>query len=94
MPKEYDYKELLKRARDRLPKTVIEHERFQVPEVDVLIEGKTTVVRNFTELADAINREPADILEVEAPLGAFQFIIQGKEGAGGSDSFVIEDLLK
>lgn len=62
MPKEYDYKELLKRARNRLPKTVIEHERFQVPEVDVLIEGKTTVVRNFTDIADAVNREPADVL--------------------------------
>lgn len=41
-----------------------------------------------------LDSEPADILEVEAPLGAFQFIIQGKEGAGGSDSFEIEDLLK
>jgi acetoacetate decarboxylase len=41
-----------------------------------------------------LESDPADILEVEAPLGAFQFVIQGREGAGGSDSFVIEDLLR
>ncbi|UCF08054.1 MAG: translation initiation factor IF-2 subunit beta [Thermoplasmata archaeon] len=62
MSEKYDYEALLKRARERLPPDVIEHERFQVPELDVLIEGKTTVVRNFQDLADAINREPADIL--------------------------------
>lgn len=62
MSQNYDYKTLLKRARDKLPKTIDEHERFQVPELDVLIEGKTTVVRNFSEVADAVNRNPADIL--------------------------------
>ena len=62
MSKTYDYKALLERARDKLPKAISEHERFQVPELDMLIEGKTTVVRNFADIADAINRDPADIL--------------------------------
>lgn len=62
MAEEYDYKTLLKRARDKLPKAISEHTRFQVPELDVLIEGKTTVVRNFAEIANAVNRDPADIL--------------------------------
>jgi translation initiation factor 2 subunit 2 len=62
MSDNYDYKNLLKRARDKLPSSVTEHSRFQIPELDVLIEGKTTVVRNFGDIADAINRDPQDIL--------------------------------
>jgi translation initiation factor 2 subunit 2 len=62
MAEGYDYQTLLKRARDKLPKAISDHARFQVPELDVLIEGKTTVVRNFAEIASAINRDPADIL--------------------------------
>ncbi|UCG68855.1 MAG: translation initiation factor IF-2 subunit beta [Thermoplasmata archaeon] len=62
MAEGYDYQTLLKRARDKLPKAISEHARFQVPELDVLIEGKTTVVRNFADIASAINRDQADIL--------------------------------
>lgn len=62
MSEKYDYKALLERAREKLPKGISGHSRFQVPELDVLIEGKTTVVRNFVDIANAINRDPADIL--------------------------------
>lgn len=62
MTDNYDYSSLLKRARDKLPSKVTEHSRFQIPELDVLIEGKTTVVRNFGDIADVINRDPSDIL--------------------------------
>lgn len=62
MANDYEYKKLLERARDKLPSSITEHSRFQIPEPDMFIEGKTTVVRNFTDIADAINREPADIL--------------------------------
>lgn len=59
---ELDYDELLERARESLPEKVITRERFKVPDVDVLIEGKTTVLRNFDEIASAVNREPSQIL--------------------------------
>jgi translation initiation factor 2 subunit 2 len=62
MAEKYDYKALLKRARDKLPTAVSEHSRFQIPEIDILIEGKTTVLRNFADIASAVNRDPADIL--------------------------------
>lgn len=62
MSSDYDYKALLKRARERIPKGISEHARFQVPELDILIEGKTTVVRNFYEVADVINRDPTEVL--------------------------------
>ncbi|MFQ5909174.1 MAG: translation initiation factor IF-2 subunit beta [Thermoplasmata archaeon] len=57
-----DYENLLKRARENLPERIITRERFRVPEVDVFLEGKTTVFRNFEEIASAINREPSQIL--------------------------------
>lgn len=61
MPK-FDYDAMLSRAKDKLPKKSIEKERFQIPEPDVLVEGKTTLFRNFGEIADAIHREPNQIL--------------------------------
>ena len=62
MSNNYDYKKLVARARDKLPTAITEHSRFQIPELEMFIEGKTTVVRNFTDIADAINRDPQDIL--------------------------------
>ncbi|MFQ6107176.1 MAG: translation initiation factor IF-2 subunit beta [Thermoplasmata archaeon] len=59
---ELDYDTLLRRARDNLPERIITRERFKVPEVDVFLEGKTTVFRNLEEIASAINREPSQIL--------------------------------
>ncbi|MFQ6060434.1 MAG: translation initiation factor IF-2 subunit beta [Thermoplasmata archaeon] len=56
------YEELLERAREALPAKVTTHERFRIPDVDVFLEGKTTVLRNFEEIANAINRDPQQIL--------------------------------
>jgi translation initiation factor 2 subunit 2 len=59
---EQDYQALLKRAREKLPEKVITHERFQIPDADVFLEGKTTVLRNFEDIANAVNREPQHVL--------------------------------
>ncbi len=60
---EYDYSKLLKRARAGLPSKIEEHERFQLPEAELLIEGKITVFRNFGDIIDKINREPVHLLQ-------------------------------
>lgn len=54
---EYNYKALLKKARDEMPEKVIHQERFEIPKAEVLYEGKSTVLRNFADIADTINRE-------------------------------------
>ncbi|UCD92758.1 MAG: translation initiation factor IF-2 subunit beta [Methanobacteriota archaeon] len=59
---EQDYNDLLKRAREGLPEKVIAHERFKIPDADVFIEGKTTVLRNFEDISNAIDREPQQVL--------------------------------
>jgi len=57
-----DYSSLLTRAKSQLPQSISAHERFQVPAADVLIEGKTTVLRNFEEICQAINRDTQVVL--------------------------------
>ncbi len=59
----YDYDELLDRATEDLPEEISHHERFQVPEVDILIEGNRTIFKNFTEITDKINRDPQKVLK-------------------------------
>ncbi|MEE9164489.1 MAG: translation initiation factor IF-2 subunit beta [Thermoplasmata archaeon] len=55
------YEELLERVKKELPETSTSRERFQVPEAEVLLEGQITVLRNFADIADAINRKPQDV---------------------------------
>jgi translation initiation factor 2 subunit 2 len=57
-----DYEALLDRAKKKLPHTLESHDRFQVPEPDVMIEGKTTVIRNFGDIVDTLRREPDHLL--------------------------------
>jgi translation initiation factor 2 subunit 2 len=62
MPENEDYKALLARARGKLPEKAIAKDRFQLPEMDVIYEGKTTVFRNFGDVVDLIRREPSQVL--------------------------------
>ncbi|HSV42824.1 MAG TPA: translation initiation factor IF-2 subunit beta [Methanomassiliicoccales archaeon] len=66
-----DYLSLLDRAKAQLPETIEKHERFTVPEPDVFQEGKTTLIRNFGEIVDALRREPDHLLQyLQKELGA------------------------
>lgn len=59
---DYDYESLLKRAKSNLPEHTNDGERFQMPEPDLFIEGKTTVFRNFSDVAESFRRDPEAIL--------------------------------
>lgn len=56
------YQSLLQRARSRLPPVQAHRERFQVPEPDVMSDGKNTVIRNFQEITEVLRREPAHVI--------------------------------
>lgn len=60
---EYGYDNLLNRARDKLPEEISHHERFQIPDVDAMVEGNTTILRNFNEIVDKINRDAEKVLK-------------------------------
>jgi len=57
-----DYDSLLERAKKKLPQTLESHERFKIPDPDVMVEGKTTVIRNFGDIVDVLRREPEHLL--------------------------------
>ena len=68
---EIDYAELLKQAKEKLPKSVADEERFKIPEVDIMLEGKTTVVRNFMDIVESVRRDPNDLMAfLQRELGA------------------------
>lgn len=56
-----DYEQLLRRVRERLPASVFEKERFEVPKVKGHLEGNKTVISNFTQIAGVLRR-PVDHL--------------------------------
>ena len=59
-----DYFALLDRAKEKLPEVAESHDRFTVPEVDVIQEGKITVVRNFLDITDVLRRDNDHVLQV------------------------------
>jgi translation initiation factor 2 subunit 2 len=56
------YATLLHRAREKLPTVQVGTERFQVPEPDVMVDGRNTVIRNLQEIAGVLRREPAHLI--------------------------------
>ena len=56
-----DYNQLLDRAFAELPKLSQESVDFKIPEVDSLIQGGKTVVRNISQIADKARRSSEDI---------------------------------
>jgi len=58
-----DYMALLNRAKEVLPETIENHERFEIPELDILQEGKITVFRNYIDVTDKLRRDPQHLLQ-------------------------------
>ncbi|MEM0448954.1 MAG: translation initiation factor IF-2 subunit beta [Methanomassiliicoccales archaeon] len=58
-----EYLSLLERAKQKLPEKIEKHERFTVPEPDIFQEGKTTVIRNFGDIVDALRRDEEHIVQ-------------------------------
>ncbi|MEA2036559.1 MAG: translation initiation factor IF-2 subunit beta [Nanoarchaeota archaeon] len=58
-----EYKELLKNARDKLPKSVFEKERFEIPKIRGHIQGNRTVLTNFLQIADTLRRKSEHLLK-------------------------------
>jgi translation initiation factor 2 subunit 2 len=52
-----DYEKALKRARDNLPESVFEKERFEIPKVKGHLEGNKTIISNFRQIASALGRQ-------------------------------------
>ncbi len=58
-----EYEKLLDRARELIPEDAFNRERFEVPAVDVMIQGRATVLKNFQKIVDLINRPARHFLK-------------------------------
>jgi translation initiation factor 2 subunit 2 len=58
-----DYEALLDRAIANLPDKETTDARFVIPELKIMLEGKTTIVDNFFNIADVLNREPDHLMK-------------------------------
>lgn len=56
-----DYESLLKKTENVLSKSNLNQQRLQIPEPDIMQEGKVTIVRNFMDIVEVVNRDPKHI---------------------------------
>jgi translation initiation factor 2 subunit 2 len=59
----YNYDDLLARARSQIPEVAIKQERMELPRLRMSVIGMRTIVHNFKEVADALNRDPQHIVK-------------------------------
>jgi len=59
-----DYKKMLDEVYSQLPPEVFKHERFEVPRPRSVVMGRRgpTILYNFKEICEALNRDPAHVL--------------------------------
>jgi translation initiation factor 2 subunit 2 len=83
----YDYEELLKRARSQIPELTSKRERLELPRLNYSVIGMRTIIYNFKEIADALNRNPQHLLKfltremaTAATMQESRVIFQGKFG--------------
>ena len=59
----YNYDELLKRACSQMPEVSLKRERLEMPRLLIRTIGMRTIISNFEEVADVLNRNPQHILK-------------------------------
>jgi translation initiation factor 2 subunit 2 len=58
-----DYETLLNKAYEKLPKIEETTERFEVPSVDIMIQGRQTIIKNFSQICEILRRKPKHLLK-------------------------------
>ncbi|MGD8545487.1 MAG: translation initiation factor IF-2 subunit beta [Candidatus Bathyarchaeota archaeon] len=60
---EYDYEQMLKKVRSKIPKVASKRERLELPRIRHSVAGMRTIFHNFRDTADALNRNPHHLLK-------------------------------
>jgi translation initiation factor 2 subunit 2 len=59
----YDYDKLLERACSQMPTVSTKRERLELPRLYITTVGMRTIISNFKEIADILDRDPQHILK-------------------------------
>lgn len=60
---EYDYEQMLKKVRSKIPRVASKRERLELPRIRHSVAGMRTIFHNFRDTADALNRNPHHLLK-------------------------------
>ena len=58
-----DYETLLNKAYEKLPKIENHVDRFKIPLAETMIQGNQTIIKNFSQIAETLRRDPSHILK-------------------------------
>ncbi|MEM0372603.1 MAG: translation initiation factor IF-2 subunit beta [archaeon] len=74
------YEELLDKAFKELPEKATKAERFEPPVISSFLQGKQTILKNISEVADKLRREPEHIMRFMSRELAAPASFDGKKG--------------
>lgn len=60
---DYDYDEMLKKVRSKIPQVVSKEKRLEIPRIHHSVAGMRTIFHNFKQVAEALNRDPEHLLK-------------------------------
>jgi len=60
---EFDYNKLLNKARSQIPDVALKQERLELPRLQYGVIGMRTIIFNFKEIAETLNRDPQHLLK-------------------------------
>ncbi len=60
---DFRYDELLKRAEEQMPEVSLKKERLELPRLYITTVGMRTIISNFGDVADVLDRDPQHILK-------------------------------
>lgn len=88
----YDYDVLLKKARAQIPDVASKRARLELPKLSYARIGMRTVIFNFKEIAQALDRDPEHLLKYMSGEMATAASIQGSrvifQGKFSEDTFL------
>lgn len=58
-----DYEALLERGFSKIPEKAIKFSKYELPQADSNIIGSKTIIYNFKEIAEKLNRDPNHLLK-------------------------------
>ncbi len=94
------YGKWLNRAYEKLPKVELKKARFELPEIQSIIIGNRTFIKNFQQICEAMNRDEQHLLKyfvkeiaTAGNIESEQAIFQGKFGTS-LISHLIDEYIK
>ncbi len=59
----FNYDDLLKRACGQMPEVSAKRERLEMPRIMIQTVGMRTIINNFKEISDSLDRDPMHVLK-------------------------------